>query len=308
VNLDASGSIGGAAGAIASGLRPSRAALPAGARRAIVHGLVVAGLLFAGYLFLVSARAVGTFGYDAYAYWSVDPNDPYGIPHGEFGSFVYAPAVAQVMSVFGRLPWWQFLWLWTALLVATVIWMGRSRVLLLFAFPPVAVELYYGNVHLLLAAAVVLGFAHPWTWAFVLLTKVTPGVGLAWFAVRREWRSLAVALGATACVVAVSWLLDPAAWAGWASLLAAGPAVTTPNGGLPVPLLVRLPIAIALIAWGARTDRRWTLATGALLALPVIWLTSLAMLAALVPLARGAWGSDGVGRVARTSGTHDPDH
>ena len=43
--------------------------------------------------------------------------------------------------------------------------------------------------------AIVLGFRWPFTWAFVLLTKVTPGVGLLWFAVRREWRSLAIALG-----------------------------------------------------------------------------------------------------------------
>ena len=69
---------------------------------------------------------------------------------------------------------------------------------------PVSQEILIGNIHLLLAAAIVLGFRWPGTWAFVLLTKVTPGVGLLWFAVRREWRSLGIALGATAAIVAVS--------------------------------------------------------------------------------------------------------
>ncbi len=46
-----------------------------------------------------------------------------------------------------------------------------------------------------MAAAIALGFRYPATWAFVLLAKVTPGIGLLWFLVRREWRNLAIALG-----------------------------------------------------------------------------------------------------------------
>ena len=49
-----------------------------------------------------------------------------------------------------------------------------------------------------MALAIVWGFRHPWTWSFVLLTKVTPAVGLLWFVVRREWRNLGIALGASA--------------------------------------------------------------------------------------------------------------
>ena len=59
-------------------------------------------------------------------------------------------------------------------------------------------EIAGGNISLLLALAIVAGFSRPWTWAFVILTKITPGIGLLWFALRREWRSLAIALGATA--------------------------------------------------------------------------------------------------------------
>ena len=68
-------------------------------------------------------------------------------------------------------------------------------------------ELAGGNIHLLLAAAIVLGFRWPWTWSLVLLTKITPGIGLLWFVVRREWRNLTIALGGTAAIVAVSFVL-----------------------------------------------------------------------------------------------------
>jgi hypothetical protein len=55
---------------------------------------------------------------------------------------------------------------------------------------------------------------------------------------------------------------------------------------LPIPVLVRLPVAALVIAWGALTDRRWAIPIGVTLALPIIWLNSLAILAAVVPLAR----------------------
>src|SRR3989442_1267745 len=83
------------------------------------------------------------------------------------------------------------------------------------ACPPVAFELYHGNIRLLIAAAIALGFRYPAAWSFVLLTKVTPGVGLLWFAVRREWRRLAIALGVTAALVAVSLAFDFRLWQQW---------------------------------------------------------------------------------------------
>ena len=65
------------------------------------------------------------------------------------------------------------------------------------AFFPVASELYHGNIDLILAAAIVAGFRWPVAWAVVLHTKLTPGIGLLWFAVRREWRPLLIAGAAT---------------------------------------------------------------------------------------------------------------
>lgn len=257
--------------------------------RALRDGAIVAGLLFFGYLFLVLAPLNRGVGLDAYAYWSLDLADLYGGAQGAVlgaGAFRYSPLIAQVFAPVAQLPWGSFLFLYEAMLLGTIVWLGRRRwipVLAILAFPPVAIELYYGNIHLLLAAAIVLGFRHPWTWSVVLLTKITPGVGLVWFAVRREWRSLGVALGVTAVLAAISWVSAPGLWSEWFATLAGNRAVATSNS-LPIPLLVRLPAALALVAWGARTDRRWTVPVAATLALPVLWIHGLAMLAGVVPL------------------------
>jgi hypothetical protein len=64
-------------------------------------------------------------------------------------------------------------------------------------------EIWGGNIEVLVALAVVLGFRWPAAWSFILLTKITPGVGLLWFAVRREWRSLAIVAVATGGIAAV---------------------------------------------------------------------------------------------------------
>jgi hypothetical protein len=161
-------------------------------------------------------------------------------------------------------------------------------VVAVFAFPAVALELYHGNVHLLMAAAIWLGFRYPAAWSFVLLTKVTPGVGLAWFVVRREWRSLAIALGATAALVAVSLAIDGRLWESWLrdSLWATAGGTALSQFSIPIPLWIRVPAALVLVAWGGLTDRRWTVPVAATLALPVLWPSGFAVLAALWPIWR----------------------
>jgi hypothetical protein len=253
-------------------------------RRAIRDGLVVVGLLFLGYLFIVIAPRQGTVGFDAFAYWAVDGSDPYQAGVGGLGAFNYPPPIARAFDPFGSLAWVDFLWLWLALLIGTVIWLGRwsARVAWVLAFPPVALELYHGNVHLLIAAAIVLGFRHPWAWAFVALTKVTPAVALTWFAVRREWRQLGIALGVTSAIVAGSLVIDASLWRQWLDFI-----LSTPEGGsvaqfqIAIPLWVRLPAAVAVVAWGGRTDRPWTVPVAAALALPILWVSGLAICAAL---------------------------
>ncbi len=256
-------------------------------RRAVRDGLAIAGLLFAAYLLVVVAPVSGTVGFDAYAYWSVDLVHPYGHVAGELGAFTYTPIAARLFAPVALFTWPAFWWLWTAILAGTAMWLGWRHALLVLAFPPVAIELYHGNVHLLIAAAIALGFRYPATWAFVLITKLTPGVGLVWFLVRREWRQLVIALGVTAVLVAVSLTIDGRLWSEWISdallPVAGGPAQ---QFYVEVPLIVRLPLAAALVAWGARTDRAWTVPAGAALALPVLWLSGLSLLAAIPAVER----------------------
>ena len=256
-------------------------------RRALRDGLAIGGLLFAAYLFVIVAPAAGTMGFDAFAYWSVNLDHPYARVAGELGAFPYTPIAARLFVPAALLSWPAFWWLWTAIMAGTVAWLGWRWALLVLAFPPVALELYHGNIHLLIAVAIALGFRYPWTWAFVLVTKVTPGVGLLWFAVRREWRNLGIAIGVTAALVAISLAIDGRLWREWIieGLLpvAAGP-VQQFYVGIPLP--IRLPAAAALVAWGARTDRPWTVPAAAAVALPVLWLSGLSILAAIPAIGR----------------------
>src|SRR3954447_19573321 len=105
--------------------------------RALRDGAVVAGLLFAAYLFAVVAPQVRTFGFDAYAYWSLNPSNPYAVTAGGLGAFTYTPVMVRVFSPVSALAWPTFLWLWTAVLVATVIWLGWGGWLAALRFPPV---------------------------------------------------------------------------------------------------------------------------------------------------------------------------
>jgi hypothetical protein len=135
----------------------------------------------------------------------------------------------------------------------------------------------------------------PALWALPILTKITPGIGLLWFLVRGEWRSLGIAALATGLIVAVSGIADPLAWGGWLSMLARADFPELGGGlwFLPLPLGFRLFVAAALIAWGAATDRRWVLPVGVCLSLPTVWLNTPTILsrfpAAGARTPAGAW-------------------
>ena len=118
----------------------------------------------------------------------------------------------------------------------------------------------------------------------VLLTKITPGIGLLWFVVRREWRNLGIALGATAAIVVVSFVVWPSAWTAWGEVLARVAGRDGTWAAVPIPFVVRLPFAVALVVWGARTERRWTVPVAGMLALPALWYGGLTMLLAFIAL------------------------
>lgn len=246
----------------------------------VALAMVAGGLGFLAYTFLVQGPASHIQGADAFAYWSVDIADPYHSRVGDFGAFTYSPPIAALAHVAAVLPWRVFLASWTVLLLAIAVWLGGRRVLFVLAFPPVAIELYYGNINLLLAAAVVLGLTRPWAWTLILLTKPTCGVGLLWFAARGEWRRLMVASAVTLAIVLASAMLLPGLWRDWVGLLLASAQQPPADTWLAVPIWVRLPAAGALVWWGARTDRPWTVAAAVTLALPVVWFAGLAILVA----------------------------
>src|SRR5690349_5672010 len=152
---------------------------------------------------------------DAHAYWAVDLANPYSRPIATQDAFTYPPPAAIAFWVLGHLPWPVFEALWTLLIGVALLWMAGPWSLFLLALLPVTSDLYLGNIHILMAAAIVAGFRRPWLWSFPLLTKPSVGVGLLWFLLRREWRPLAIAIGATAALSLAAAVLQPALWPAW---------------------------------------------------------------------------------------------
>jgi hypothetical protein len=104
--------------------------------------------------------------------------------------------------------------------------------------------------------------------------------------VRREWLNFSLAIAATLVVVAATAVLAPGLWADWFQLLTSSTGSSTVPGSVPIPLLARLPVAVAIIVVAAWRGQRWLLPIGVLLAMPVIWWGSLALLTAAVALKR----------------------
>lgn len=229
-------------------------------------------------------------GIDLDDFYRVTLDHPYARPWGDPLAFVYSPAFAQALQPLRLLPEPIFDLAWRALEVACLFALTGPWAVLFALAPPVVGEVHGGNIHLFLALAIALGFRRPWLWSFVLLTKVTPGVGLIWFAVRREWRALGIALGATAAIATVSAVLAPHLWAEWVGMLTSAQLPAQNPALILLPLLPRLVAAAALVAWGASRDQLWVVPVGATLALPALWITGLSMLVAVIPLVLGRRG------------------
>lgn len=263
------------------------AALPVGKTAVYLRLLIVAltalGALVTAYV--VWWKVGDGIAIDAHAYWSLDLADPYSSAlTSPTDAFLYSPAVAQAMSLFAALPWDVFMPLWTTLSGVALVAMAGPLTLPILFTEPVLYELDLGNINLLLGAAIVLGFRYPAAWSFVLLTKVTPGVCLVWFAVRREWRNLAIALGVTAGIALVSFVLAPELWVAWLTTIPASP--PGPRLQPDIPLPIRLALALVLTIWAARTNRRWVVPIAAVLALPQLRYSGFALLVAVIPLSR----------------------
>lgn len=210
---------------------------------------------------------------DAWCYYRIAPGSPYW--QTDY-AFFYSPAAAQAMIPFQALSFEVFVALLRAAEIAAAFALAGPFLPLVIWWPPVATEINAANVNLLIVVVAVWGLRWPALWSFVLLTKVTPGVGLFWFAVRREWRNLAIALGSTGAIVVASFVYAPGLWFEWPAYMA----TITPSDG--VPLWVRLVVAAGLVAWGARTDRRWTVVVAVTIATPRLYFMTPAMLIGLL--------------------------
>jgi hypothetical protein len=229
---------------------------------------------------------------DVHAYWAANPDDLYPSASDPLSkdAYLYAPPF-EILVGWGRhLDFEVFTAIWRALLLVTLVWLAGPLVGLVIFLYPVASEINAGNIQILLAAAIVLSFrggAWPATWAFVLLTKVTPGIGLLWFALRREWRALAVAIGAALAIAAVTFAIWPDRWLTWLRLIVDGgePAPLSPYY---LPFWPRFIAAAAIVAIGAWRGWRWPVVVGATLALPAFYTISPSMLVGVLPFAREA--------------------
>ena len=238
----------------------------------VLFGLTVLGLV--PWLAYITAFPIAV---DAHAYFLGE----YGPAWGTTDAYVYSPAFSQAIEPLRWLGWDGFRTVWRGLeLAALAVFAGPFTGPLLFV-RPVALEVNVGNIHLLMAAAIVGGFRWPALWAFVLLTKVTPGIGILWFVFRREYRKAAIALGATAAIVCVSFVIAPGDWFAWMRTLAVPS--EAPEPFITASLWMRLAAAVALLWWGR--ERRWTVLAAAFLALPSIGGVAVAMLVGVLPFA-----------------------
>jgi Protein of unknown function (DUF2029). len=220
---------------------------------------------------------------DAHAYFQAQSGTLYDLAWGTGDAYVYSPAFSQIIEPLRWLGWDGFRTTWRLLELGALTMIAGPLVGPLLFVSPVALEINLGNIHLLMAGAIVAGFRYPALWSFVLLTKVTPGVGLLWFAVRREWRSLSIALGVTTAIAGVSFVLAPSDWFAWAGLLVNPPTLDLAPI-VTAPLVLRLLFAAGLVTWGALRGYRWTVIIAAYLALPSVGLAAAGMLVGLLAL------------------------
>jgi hypothetical protein len=198
--------------------------------------------------------------------------------------FLYSPVAVEVFRLLEWMPMNLFLTLFGLAGCVAVAWLVaplgvRWAPQIFLIVLPITL---HGNLEWLFALVAVLALRSPLVWAIPLLTKVSPGVGAFWYVGRREWRSFAVAVAFPSAIAGVSIALDPALWRDWLAMLARMVA----TGGmysnlLNVPLQLRGPIALALVLWGGRRGRAWTIVVAMVLTRPDLSWTELATLVAL---------------------------
>ena len=237
---------------------------------------------------------------DEHAYWLAGRRlldglplyDPAATPVTPY-AYWYPPTVAQVLTpVAAVLPSLVFTACWTVLLLGCLWWLADRNPLValaLVAFPPVAVELWFRNVHLVLAVVLVLAVRRrSAVFSLGAAIKLSPGLGIAWLVARGRWRAATVALAVGVAMLAVSVALSPDAWRQFVEVISArGPGDV--SSFLPLPYVVRAVVGLVLALVAGRLSSRWSgvvLVVAVTIALPTLWFTALSTLVAIVPLLR----------------------
>ena len=206
-------------------------------------------------------------------------------------AYLYPPPLAQALvPVAAVVPSWLFSVGWTVLMGLALFWLaGRDvlRALALVAFPPVAVEFWFRNVHLFLAVLVVLGLRSASTaFAVGAAIKVSPGIGIPYLALRGQWRKAAIAAAVGAAMLTISVVLSPDAWRAYVDFaLSVDPLQQSSFVAVPLPIRAAAGLVVAVVA--ARLPRSVgdpLLVVAVTLALPSLWVTGLSLLVAIVPL------------------------
>ena len=247
-------------------------------------------LVLAVYLAFHAVQMAGRYGigWDAHAYYVAWDGGLYEELPGTLDAYNYSPLFAQLTWPLTLLPWPVYCALLIGAAAVGIAWLVRPLPLLtavglwLFCLP----EILSGNVFWLLAVAATVGFTRGSPWCVAAYTKVLPCLGPVWFLVRREWRHLAGFLVVAVALLAASFAVSPGEWASWVGFLrdsagdADGFVYLTPVA-IYFPLVARLPLAVALTVFAARTDRRWLIPVAMVLACPVVGWGTFALLAAI---------------------------
>ena len=218
-------------------------------------------------------------------------------------AFWYPPIVAQVLApIVAVVPSAVFGWGWIVLMLGCLWWLaGRSLLvaLAMCAFPPIAVEFASRNVHLIIAVLLVLGLRRWGGWFAVgAAIKLAPVLGIPYLALRGRSHEAVVATAVGAGLLLGSLVLAPDAWRQFVDVMR----MRGPSDGsamFPVPYVARLVAGVALMIVAARLEPRIgepLLVVAVTVALPTLWFTALATLAAVVPLVRE---SSAIGAPAR---------
>jgi len=202
--------------------------------------------------------------------------------------FIYSPAAALALWPLAQLPHDAYIVLWTCLGTAAYVWLLEP---LPWAarLPAIAAGMLFslnGNIEWVLALMAVLGFRWPAVWLVALFTKVAPFIGFGWFVIRGEWRSVAWTAGIGVALVALSAVLLPGAWPTWIGMLGtlgteAHQTVMFNSLMPPIPLVIRLLTAVALVWWGARRNQPFVLPLALALSQPDWQPWALGLLAAV---------------------------